>query len=396
VGILVNAGGGIAICTGSLIAPNLVLTAHHCVADGLTQNLACNPNSFGNPYPVTAFRITTSYNAAATYFNNGSFPSVNNSTWFGARNVWVPNNDICGGDMATLELSSPITGVCPIVPRVDQPVTNGEAYRAVGFGITSPRGQTAGTRYTVSGLSVLCAGNCGPDMHPTLEWEGGTTASKGTCEGDSGGPALDASGRVIGTVSRGPAYACNDTVYESVYGQAAWVKARALQAATDGNYPAAGWVTGGATSDVANSYCPDGGTGGGTGAGGGTGGGGTGTGGGSGSGACTDPALTCLDASGQGDYACVDDRNGQPAFPANAQPCQRSSQCPSGFSCWGSPSSSTGYCLQDCSPVSTGGGAGGGSGGGTATGGGMGGGSGGGADDGRWHGWRLRRRRGRR
>ena len=43
--------------------------------------------------------------------------------------------------------------------------------------------------------------NCGGGMSASLEWEGGTAAQKGTCEGDSGGPALDSQNRVIGTVS---------------------------------------------------------------------------------------------------------------------------------------------------------------------------------------------------
>ena len=64
-------------------------------------------------------------------------------------------------DMSLLELSTPITGVCPLVPRVDSAVTTGETYRAVGFGVTSPTGQSAGSRYSVSGLSVLCASSCG-------------------------------------------------------------------------------------------------------------------------------------------------------------------------------------------------------------------------------------------
>src|SRR5262249_25372856 len=152
--------------------------------------------------------------------------SADGSTWFGVGKVTVPGNNICGQDMAVLELKSSITGVCPLVPRVDTNVTLNESYTAVGFGITSPSGQAAGTRYRVSGMSVTCVTGCDSSsyMSATQEWEGGATSAKGTCEGDSGGPAIDSAGRVIGTVSRGPGNACNDTVYESVFGEAAWIK----------------------------------------------------------------------------------------------------------------------------------------------------------------------------
>ncbi|MEW5742910.1 MAG: trypsin-like serine protease, partial [Myxococcota bacterium] len=383
VAILIDDGVGIGICTGSLIGPNLVMTAHHCVSSIQTQNLLCNPNTFGPHYPPAAFRVTSSYNAAAQHYNSGTWPSVNGSTWYGVSAVWSPSNDVCGGDIAMLKLSAPMTGVCPLVPRVDAAVTVNETYRAVGFGITSPRGQSAGTRYSVGGMTVLCASNCASDMHPTLEWEGGAATAKGTCEGDSGGPALDGQGRVLGAVSRGPASSCNDTVYESVFGLASWIRARAQQAATEGGYTAAAWVTGAPTSDPASGYCTGGtgggaGGGGGGGTGGGTGGGATGGGGGSGggSGSCSNPNWECVDASGQGEYACIDP-NTSTGFPPGAPTCQTDGNCASGYSCWFTSGISTGRCLQDCTPGGTGGGAGGGAGGGS--GGGAGGGGGGGA-----------------
>src|SRR5207302_702613 len=48
VAIMINVGNGLAICSGSLIAPNLVLTAHHCVAN--VVNGSCSSGSFGTNY----------------------------------------------------------------------------------------------------------------------------------------------------------------------------------------------------------------------------------------------------------------------------------------------------------------------------------------------------------
>ena len=110
-------------------------------------------------------------------------------------------------------------------------------------------------------------------MSATLEWEGGTTAAKGTCQGDSGGPALDSIGASHRyRLTRGPSVPAMTRSTKSVVGAIGeWIRTKAAQAAADGNYTAAGWVKGASTSDSANGYCPNGG---------GAGGGGGNTGGG--------------------------------------------------------------------------------------------------------------------
>jgi hypothetical protein len=95
--------------------------------------------------------------------------------------------------------------------------------------------------------------------------------------------------------------------------------------------------TGGGTSS---------GTGGGTSSG--TGGGTTGTGGGTATGGpCTDTTLQCVDASGTGDYACIDATT--MGFPANAPTCASDTDCPTNYHCWSS--GSVNKCLQACTPA---------------------------------------------
>jgi hypothetical protein len=231
------------------------MSAQHCVAD--REGHECGPNGFGPIHALGSFLVTPSSDAAATLLESGGqIPVPDGVTWFAVQSIAVPGSDVCGQDLAALTLTRYVAKVCPLVPRVDANVVDGETYTAIGFGRTNPAGSTAGTRFKVSGLRVLCAEDCAdPTVSPNREWIGGTLAQAGPCEGDSGGPAVDSRGRVIGFASRGPADVCNQTVYESVYGHRKWIQRVAREAAAAGKYAPANWVKGGATSNPESGYC---------------------------------------------------------------------------------------------------------------------------------------------
>jgi uncharacterized protein (TIGR03382 family) len=66
--------------------------------------------------------------------------------------------------------------------------------------------------------------------------------SDGTCQGDSGGAALDEQGRVLGALSRGPD-GCRASIYSSVSGWSEWLREVGAIAAERGGYAPAAWVT---------------------------------------------------------------------------------------------------------------------------------------------------------
>ena len=150
-------------------------------------------------------------------------------------------NDTCGFDMAMVILTNagiPANVAQPYVPRIDVDPVQGEIYQAVGYGVTNPALPSSGNRMSRGNLRIQCApGECRSGVEGT-EFMGET----GVCSGDSGGPALDAKGKVIGVVSRG-VEPCDSPVYGSVSKWRDWILQVGREAAELGGYPPPFWVT---------------------------------------------------------------------------------------------------------------------------------------------------------
>ena len=258
VGVCGTAGGGVKgvcslFCSGALIAPNVVVTARHCVTSS-PEMIDCATAAFGAPLDAPAgFFVTTSSSMGQATIGWHSVAKI----------VTPPATHFCGNDLALLVLTAnvPASEATPITPIVQYPMTDHDRYTsvqtAIGYGITAPNTNTQGTRHIRKMIDIACIPgdatglDCG-DLAQRNMAENEYEAGDGTCSGDSGSSAYEqvlfdnGTPSSFGVLSRGGVSPDGTTCVGAVYTRLdKWrdlIVSTVTDAAVAGGYPLPPWT----------------------------------------------------------------------------------------------------------------------------------------------------------
>ncbi len=254
----------VAFCSGVVLAPNLVATARHCVAQLTSTTIDCTSSAFGPLYPASQVFVTTD-----TTITMGS-------RFYPVSTVIVPSGAdqtaVCGNDIALMILGANIDLPQYAEPVIAPPMTNTQyepVVTAIGYGIDTPTdttGMSAGTRRIKQNVQLTCIPNdtsftdCFSDPQARqLLTANEFVSGDSTCEGDSGSGAFEQSnfneGKWVafGVLSRGGVstngLTCEQPIYSRFDAWGSLIVGAAQQAATaaqaQGNgYPLATWAGG--------------------------------------------------------------------------------------------------------------------------------------------------------
>jgi MYXO-CTERM domain-containing protein len=189
-------------CSGTLVAPNMILTAKHCVAD-TDKHAACTTE--GDALEEGAVRADKKPSTLLVYTGRKAIQVSDDTSAAAARGKKIiseSSKTFCDGDLAFVVLDRDVAN--PIAAlRLKEPPQKGELLTAVGWGLTEV-GKMPTTRRMRENVPIL---EIGPHADNELTKEGlGRSefqVGEAFCSGDSGGPAFSAAGAVVGVVSRG-------------------------------------------------------------------------------------------------------------------------------------------------------------------------------------------------
>lgn len=200
-------GSAPGFCGGTLVAPNVVATALHCIAQYRLGPFVCAANGQTRTLDDASGFVTGIFDSSLIDVFVGDFaanPTTTPTPDAGVtRVVRGEGEHLCDGDIAFLILDRDLD-VSPVPVRVNAPPVEGEMVTVVGYGGTDPDALGAQiARNERGGIPVerVMPAQADPNSSEEGFGPGQFTTPAVTCQSDSGGAALAASGALLGVTS---------------------------------------------------------------------------------------------------------------------------------------------------------------------------------------------------
>jgi hypothetical protein len=238
-------------CTGTLIAPRVVLTVRHCIEQVPHDTVDCTRDVFTGVPRARSFWITADANADRS------------TRWrHVARTITPRQAAVCGDDVALLVLEEPVPAAEANPAEVVtthagfETETSARVFGGFGYGATSPDGTGTGIRRGRFDLPIRCVRDdpsysCVPYLDTSVTGE--LVGGGGPCSGDSGMAALTEPRRIVAVLARSTAAPdrCADGVYERADRWGWFVADAVIDVSTKSGDPVPAW----ATAAFNGTYC---------------------------------------------------------------------------------------------------------------------------------------------
>jgi hypothetical protein len=182
------------VCSSSLVAPNLIVTARHCVAYFVDGGFSCTVQGELESTDPGAGTLGADFDASTIEFYDGHTPRTQPIA-YGKQVLSTQSDSLCTNDLAFVVLDRKLA--LPVLPfRLNGRARIGEAVTLVGYGFddamaggnfldVSTQGRTENSSLVIDDVGPL--GNDGVTSAPprTIVIQGPSG-----CVGDSGGPLV--------------------------------------------------------------------------------------------------------------------------------------------------------------------------------------------------------------